>query len=198
MKSIITTGILITFLSACSTKAPEDPGKASPPKMPKIVGSPDKAGTTFDAKQLANEMESNFVTEIRFKKGSAELSSEARKSLASVMKEAKKGNSMKKAKLITWADEEMPSEKKEELSQEQLELAKRRNDTLTKFIQSSNRNIDIDPISMAERPQGLKEMIPNETARIQESLDETGVPETGDKKEGLGKASRSIVIFTRE
>lgn len=198
MKTFISTGILLTLLSACSTDAPKDPGKASPPKSPKIVGSADKAGTSFDAKQLANEMESNYVTEIRFKKGSAELTSEAKKSLASLMNAAKKGDSIKKAKLITWADEEMPSEKKEELPEAQIDLVNRRNDTLTKFIQASNRSVNIDPISMAERPQGLKEMIPTETARIQESLDETGVPETGDKKEGLGKASRSIVIFTRE
>lgn len=198
MKSIITTAVLATLLSACSTKAPEDPGKASPPKTPKIVGSADAAGTSFDAKQLANEMESNFVTEIRFKKGSAELTPDARRSLASLMKQAKKSESIKKAKLITWADQEMPTEKKAELSDEQVELANRRNDTLTRFIQATDRSVNIDPISMAQRPQGLKNVIPTETARIQESLDEAGVPETGDKKEGLGKASRSIVIFTRE
>ena len=198
MRSIFTTAILAALITACSTKPPEDPGKTSPPKSPKIVGPADASGTSFDAKQLANEMESNHVTEIRFKKGSAELTPEARKSIATVMREAKKNHSMKKVKLITWADQEMPTEKKEELSSEQMELANRRNDTLTKFIQASERSVNIDPISMAERPQGLKELIPTETARIQESLDETGVPETGDEKEGLGKASRSIIIFTRK
>ena len=189
MKSIITTGILLCVLSACSTRAPKDPGKASPPKTPKIIGSANKAGTSFDTKQLANEMESNYVTEIRFKKGSAEVSPEAKRALSSLMTSAQKGDSLKKAKLITWADQEMPSEKKEELSDSQVELANRRNDALTKIIQASNRSVDIDPISMAERPQGLKDLIPTETARIQESLDEAG---------GLGKTSRSIIIFTRE
>jgi len=198
MKKIISTCVLITVLSACSTKAPEDPGKASPPKAPKIVGSPDKAGTSFDALQLANELESNHVAEIRFKSGSAELTNEARKKLNSVMKEAKSGDSIKKVKLITWADQEMPAEKKGSLSEEQVELAKRRNDSLSRFIQSSYREIDIDRISMAERPQGLKDLIPTETARIQESLNEAGVPEMGESKKGLGKASRSIIIFTRE
>lgn len=190
---------LIMTLAGCSTKAPKDPGKASPPKTPKIVGSAEKAsGTSFDARQLANEMESNHVTEIRFKKGSSELSADARRSLSSVLAKADKDGFTEKVKLITWADSEMPDEKKGELSDEQRDLAKRRNDALARFIQGKNRDIDIDPVSMAERPSGLRSFIPNETARIQESLDEAGIPEKGDKKEGLGKASRSIVIFTRE
>ena len=199
MKKILSAAVFVTLISACSTKAPEDPGKKSPPKMPKIVGSADSAtGVSFDAKQLANEMESNHVTEIRFRKGSAVLTPEAKRSLSSVIEEARKNKSLAKAKLITWADQEMPTEKKEELSDEQIELVKKRNDALTRFIQSEERKVDIDRISMAERPEGLRKMIPNETARIQESLDRAGIPERGEKKNGLGKASRSIVIFTRE
>ncbi len=191
--------LLVLSLGACSTRAPKDPGKASPPKSPKIIGSAEKAtGTSFDARQLANEMESNHVTEIRFKKGSAELSPSAKNSLSSLLTKAQKEGFTEKAKLITWADSEMPDEKKGELSEDQRELAKRRNDALTRFIQGKNREIDIDPISMAERPSGMKSVFPNEAARIQESLDEAGIPEKGDRKEGLGKASRSIVIFTRE
>ncbi len=186
-------------LAGCSTKKAEDPGKASPPKSPKIVGSREHAsGISFDARQLANEMESNYVSEIRFKKGSTELTTEAKRSLSSTLAKAGKEGSDKKVKLITWADSEMPNEKKGELSEDQRELARRRNDALTAFIQGKKREIDIDPISMAERPGGLKKIVPNETARIQESLDEAGIPEKGERKEGLGKASRSIIIFTRE
>lgn len=198
MKKIISTCLMLTVLGACSTKAPEDPGKASPPKTPKIVGSADAAGTSFDAKQLANEMESNFVYEIRFKKNSAEVPDEAKRALAGLIASAKKQDSLKKAKLITWADSEMPTEEKESLPDAQVELAKKRNEALTKYIQTIEGGVEIDPISMAERPQGLKNLIPNEAARIQESLEAAGIPEKGEKKEGLGKASRSIVIFTRE
>ncbi len=193
------TFITALILAGCSTKAPEDPTKKSPPKAPKIIGTAKTAtGISFDAKQLANELESNHVSEIRFKKGSTELSSDARRSLTKVFARAEKEGSNKTVKLITWADSEMPNEKKGELSNEQRELAKRRNDVLTKFFQEKKREINVDPISMAERPSGLKRIVPNETARIQESLDEAGIPEKGDKKEGLGKASRSIIIFTRE
>lgn len=198
MKYILALTITLT-LAGCSTRAPKDPGRSSPPKTPKIVGSAEKAsGTSFDARQLANEMESNHVAEIRFAKGSSELSPEARRSLTSLLTKADKEGFNEKVKLITWADSEMPDEKKGELSEEQRELANRRNDALTRFIQEKDREINIDPISMAERPSGLRSYIPNETARIQESLDEAGIPEKGDKKEGMGKASRSIVIFTRE
>lgn len=196
MKYILLPALLLGLNTACTT-APKDPGKASPPKSPKIVGGPER-GTSFDAKQLANEMESNFVSEVRFKPGTSNLTQEAKNSLASVIQQARKDNSLKRAILITWADKEMPTEKKEELSPEQIELAQKRNDALTSFIQGKEREINIDRISMAERPGGLKKLIPNETARIQESLEEAGIPESGDKKNGLGKASRSIVIFARE
>ncbi len=200
MKYILLPVMILSLSTACSTKAPIDPGKASPVKTPKIVGKVGgtETGISFDAKQLANEMESDYVSEIRFKKGASELSAEAKKSLTSVIAQAKQGQSMKGVKLITWADQEMPTEKKENLSDEQVELAKRRNDALSNFIQGVERKINIDRISMAERPGGLKKMIPNETARIQESLGDAGIPEKGEKKNGLGKASRSIVIFTRE
>lgn len=197
MKYILIPTLVLGFATACSTKKPDDPGKASPPKTPKIVGGTEK-GISFDAKQLANEMESNHVSEIRFAKGAAALTADSKKAIINVIAQARKENSFKKAILITWADREMPTEKKEELSDDQIELAKRRNDTLTSFIQGIDRNVNIDRISMAERPGGLKKMIPNEATRIQESLEEAGVPETDDKKNGLGKASRSIIIFTRE
>lgn len=195
MRKILSSVGVILLTVSCSTKAPEDPGKKSPPKSPKIVGSADEAGISFDAKQLANEMESNYVTEVKFSKGSADLTANARRAIMNAMTAARKGNSLASAKLITWADSEMPSDKKVELSDEQVELAKKRNDSLSRYIQSIDREIDIDRISMAERPQGLKKMVPNETARIQKSLDEAGIPETGEKKKALGKASRSIVIF---
>lgn len=197
INKLILSAILVASVG-CSTKPPEDASKKSPPKTPKIVGMGREMGMSFDAKQLANEMESNYVTEIRFKKGSVALTPEAKKSLSTVIRNARKGKSLETAKLITWADQEMPSEKKEQLSDQQIELAKRRNDVLTKFIQSEERKIDIDPISMAERPGGLKQYIPTEAARIQESLERAGIPEKGEKKNGLGKASRSIIIFTRE
>jgi hypothetical protein len=197
MKYILTAILMGALMSACSTQKPEDPGKASPPISPKIVDSGEK-GIGFDAKQLANEMESNYVTEIRFKKGSSELTRTAKNLLKGTIARAKKDASMKTAKLITWADQEMPSEKKEELSDEQIDLVKRRNEALSEFIRNSVSKIDIDPISMAQRPEGLKKLVPNETARIQESLEEAGVPEAGEKKEGMGKAGRSIIIFTRE
>ncbi len=197
MRHILLPLLILGLSVSCSTKAPEDPGKASPPKTPKIVEGEGK-GVSFDAKQLANEMESSYVSEIRFAKGTTELTAEAKKSLTSVIEQAKRNDSLAKAILISWADQEMPTEKIGELSEEQIELAKKRNDALSRFIQGEERKINIDRISMAERPDGLKKLIPNQTARIQESLEEAGIPEKGEKKNGLGKASRSIVIFARE
>lgn len=198
MNRIVTSLFLSIFLSACSTKPPEDPSKKSPPKTPKIVGMNREVGMSFDAKQLANELQSSYVAEVRFKKGSVDLTEEAKRSLSDVITRAKKDKSIERAKLITWADQEMPSEKKRELSSDQVELAERRIDVLRKFIQNTEEKIGIDSVSMARRPGGLKKYIPNEATRIQESLERAGVPVEGERKNALGKASRSIVIFTRD
>ncbi len=197
MKSLLYTSLII-FSFACSTQAPEDPGKVSPPKVPKVVGTQDVGEVSFDAKQLANEMESNHVMEIRFPRGSAELPDNAKNKIRETLREARKTGFMEKVKLITWADQEMPTEKGKNLSDDAQALADRRNNSLAKFLLAEERTLEVDPISMAERPQGLKRMFPNETTRIQESLEEAGIPEKGDKKNGLGKASRSIIIFTRK
>lgn len=197
MRTILSLIFTLFLIEACSTKAPRDPGKASPPKSPKIVGASEGSGISFDARQLANEMESNYVTEILFPKGSAKLSEPAKNSLRHLMKQAGKEGFLKKAKLITWADKEMPTEKKESLSRDEVALAKKRNDALTVFIQSSHGKVEVDPLSMAERSEGLRKIFPDERARIQESLDEAGIPENGEKNKALSKASRSIIIFTR-
>lgn len=198
MKTLLAGLLALSLLGGCSTKPPKDPGKASPPKSPKIVGASDESGVSFEAKQLANEMESNYVTEIRFKKGSAELTKAAKTSLSTVMNQAKKEGFLKKAKLITWADKEMPTKKKMELSDDEITLARKRNEALEHFIESREKKIHIDAISMAERSSGLRKYIPDERVRIQESLAQTGIPESGEKNKALSKASRSIIIFTKD
>ncbi len=198
MKILISALLSLGLLGACTTKKAADPGKASPPKTPKIIGSRPKVGISFDARQLANEMESHYVSEIHFKKGSSELTTGAKSALAVVMKQAKRDGFLEKAKLITWSDKEMPSEKKKELTNDDVALAKKRNNVIADFIQSSDKKIDIDPISMAERSSGFRKYIPDERARIQESLDQAGIPETDEKNKALSKASRSIIIFTKD
>ena len=102
-------------------------------------------------------------------------------------------------KLITWSDEEYPSEDEDELSEGQQILVRQRNARIKNFIRDQrNTETDIEMVSMAERSGKLSELWGDADARMKKSLEAAGIPNTDDKEKGTPKASRSIVMLILE
>ncbi|KYG61038.1 hypothetical protein AZI85_08745 [Bdellovibrio bacteriovorus] len=156
------------------------------------------AGPSIEAKQVAAEEEASYVTEFAFKKGSAKLSDGMKKNILQVMNQAKKSGEIKEFKVITWGDSEYPSTHTEKLSQAEVELVKKRNTAIRKYIEGASKGVDVETYSMAERPNALQNMLNTSDARVKKSLEVAGVPTTDTAVKTPSKASKAIVMAITE
>ena len=175
MKKLMSPELLLIFflaLGACSSK---------PPKQAVDTGAP-----SIEAKQLANEQESHFVAELNFPKNSTDLTEDAKSRIRKLNQQAMIKGEIETIKVITWADK-----KEKELSQKQADLVKDRNDEIKNYLEKilDNRDLDVDYelISMAERPNFIKELLATDDARIKKSLESAG--------DLSKKSSKSIVLI---
>ncbi|OYZ21198.1 MAG: hypothetical protein B7Y39_09680 [Bdellovibrio sp. 28-41-41] len=190
MKKLAT--LLILMISACSNK---------PTAVDNISKGDAKPTNTasIEAKQIAAEEEAHAVTELKFKKGSSELSVDSKTKLKKLLSNISKERKVDEIKLITWSDEEYPSEDQDELLEGQQILVRQRNARIKNFIRDQRKvETDIEMVSMAERSGKLSELWGDADARMKKSLEAAGIPNTDDKEKGTAKASRSIVMLILE
>ena len=149
------------------------------------------------ANLLAKKQETTFVSEFSFKKGKSELSTSSKKQLNAISKKALKQGQIEIIKIITWADQEYPSAIKNNLSQDQQLLVKKRNEKIKNYLQkiASNKIYDIELISMAQRPSFLKNLLSSDDAKIKRELESAGISETETSSIKGSKKSKSIVLF---
>ncbi len=190
MKLAITFTTL-ALLSACSNQPKAVDNEARGEAKPTAVAS-------IEAKQVAAEEQAYAVTEIVFKKGSSNLNAESQKKIKDLLKKVEKNQKIDEIKVITWSDEEYPSEDIAELSQGQQILVRQRNSKIRNFIRTQKKEADVEMISMAERPGKLSELWGDSDARLKKSLEDAGIPNTGDAHKSAAKASRSIVMLVVE
>jgi hypothetical protein len=184
--------LIALLVISCASKPAKDSGSNSK------KGSKESKAVSIESKQLASEEESNLVTEITFAKEKANVGSAARKELRDLYRKASKKGDIGEVKVITWADQEYPSANTEELSQKQRDLVKKRNEAIEKYLGLLDKDLDVEKISMAERPSALKKVFSSDDAKIKKSLETAGIPNTDTTVKVPGKASKSIVIFLME
>ncbi len=153
---------------------------------------------SMESKLLANEQESNLVTEIKFDHQKANISGKAREQLKELHRKASKKGKIEEIKVISWGDQEYPSVHEKKLSEVQVKLVEERNATLENYLKTIEKDADIETISMASRPSTLDKWFSSDDARIKKSLETAGIPNTDTTVKVPGKASKSIVIFIME
>jgi hypothetical protein len=178
MKVVLAAGAVIA-ISRCSS-TPEDVGNtARGEAKPTTVAS-------IEAKQVAAEQEAPYVVEVGFDRLRSDLKADAREKVSSLYKSVATPDRIKLAQIITWADHEYPSESKKKLGKDQRELAKRRGETLEKYLKEQNPDLKVKLFNMAERPGKIADLLGSEDARVKESLERTGA---------AAKARRAIVLI---
>lgn len=175
----------LLMLGACAFKKSEKKPIIYPANSPEVTTTNPKE-TSIIAKQLATEQGSNYVTELKFKKGDATISKADQSKIREIYQKAKKQGKINHAQLITWADQEFPTKEKEELADEQQDLVEKRNESLKKFITNLDKSVKVKKISMAERAGAIAKFTDSAEAEVKESL---------DVKDAHGRASEAIVIF---
>lgn len=189
--------LALTLFASCSSKTTKQ--SASPSASTHKVVRPAVESPSMEAKQLANELQTNLVTEFAFKKGSEELSPASKEKLKDISKKALAKGKIEVIKVISWADEEYPSSDKKKLSKDQMDLAHNRNEEIRNYINQiypdEKFSGDIQLISMAQRPGYLKSLMSTDDAKIKKSLETSGIPTTAAPAKTGGKSSKSIVLI---
>lgn len=77
------------------------------------------------------------------------------------------------------------------LNKDQLKLVEDRNDNLEAYIEKFSSHLNVNKISMAERPGVMESILSQEDKRLKKSIEAKGIPTTAHKQ-GTARASKSI------
>ncbi|MGE3974730.1 MAG: hypothetical protein AB7F59_09410 [Bdellovibrionales bacterium] len=148
-----------------------------------------------EVKSAANVTDATFVTEVSFQKGSSQLTPAAKSRISELIRDARGSGEIEDIKVISWADQEYPSEEAKKLSSEQRNLADARNREIRRQIAAVDGAIDVDAYNMAERPNALSRLVGTENAKLKKSLEVAGLPTTASKNKVVsGKASKAMLL----
>lgn len=146
------------------------------------------------SREIARAEDAAVVTEFKFQKGSSRLDETAKADLRRIINEAERKGELKELKVVTWADMEYPSSSDKKLSKAQVDLVKKRNESIKEFVKSYDSKIDVDSYSMAERPNKVEEIFKTSDARIKKSLEDAGIPHSDSDWKHPSRASKSVIM----
>ncbi|MBA2403628.1 MAG: hypothetical protein H0V66_02570, partial [Bdellovibrionales bacterium] len=126
-----------------------------------------------------------FSTEIIFSKGTEAVPHTAKTDIKKMFERARKVGKIYSAKIISWGDQPRPAKKKHSLSSSQLKLVEDRNDNLEAFLERLDLQMNVNKISMAEKPEVMDELLSHDDRILKKHLEFIKVP----------NASKSIVMF---
>ena len=184
IQNILKLTIIAAMFTACSSK-PKDVSNEARGDKPVA-----KTQASMEAKQLAAEQNSSYVTEIAFQKGSDKLTPLSRQKLERLLSAVKDRRQIDEIKVVSWADQGYPSAQVKKLPKNQHDIAEARNETIKSFIKTHNKSIPVEVHNMAERPSTISSLWGGSDARIKKSLESNGLTSNGM----TAKASHAIVF----
>lgn len=189
---ILISTIAFTSIASCTHK----PQKVADIEEPRTSFTEEEDGRQI-TNAAAKEVRAHNFVEINFPQLSAVLSYSATSSLDAAVQQAKQRGEINQIIVLSWSDEEYPSQKRKKLSKLQSALAEKRNVAVKKYF-SSMKNIDVDTYNMAERPNTLSKLFNTADTDLKNSLMAAGLPTTADELQYPSKASHSVVLIKIE
>lgn len=188
--------ILITACKHSETGKDKD-YLSNPTSSPRVTYTEETEGEelTERVSQVAN---ASYVVEVDFPKGTDKLTEVARERLSNLLHTARAAGRVDEIKVLSWGDQEYPSEKQKKLSTTQRDLADHRNENVENYIDSMGFKVDVDTYNMAEQPHLFSKWFNTSDARLKKSLVAAGLPTTADALQYPSKASHSIVMILLE
>ena len=173
-------------------------GCANSPKKVADVEAPRKTYTEEAENRAvissaANEVKAHQFVEINFKPGTHSISESSKRSLDRLMASSLNEGEIDEILVMSWADNELPSAQRKTLSKNEIELAKKRNQTVEKYLKQK-RSVDVDLYNMAEQPNVFAKWFNTTDARLKKSLVAAGLPTTADDPQYPSKASTSVIL----
>lgn len=160
------------------------------------------AMVTDQTEQAAKSLGATSLGEVEFVAGSDALTDQGRTEIRNAIDEARKKGELDHVAVMAWSDQEYPAAKTSQ-SKANVELAKRRTETLKAFLKTDLKIKNIDTFNMAERPGKLKEWLNTKEARVKKTTEVAGAAPVQDSETGLfgekGQASKAVfMVFTKK
>lgn len=167
---------------------------ASPEKN--YVAKTEREQVSIESKQVAAQVGTPYVTEMKFKKGASSLFPAATKKIKTALDDAAKNVKIESVTIVAWSDSELPSDEQKELDDASVELAAKRGETLKKFVESIVPKVSAEVVNMAKRPGKLKKFLKTQDARVLAAFESVGVAHADSpNKTAESKASSGVLII---
>lgn len=140
--------ILSLILLGCSSEMPKKKPIIYSKENPEVNTTNPKT-PSIAAKQIAGEMGSNLVTELRFNKDGSKLNNHHREELKKLFNKAR-SQKLQSVQIISWSDQDYPSKNKS-LSPEEVKLADNRAKVVEDYLKNLSKEAQIKKINMAQR-----------------------------------------------
>ncbi len=177
--------------------------KLDTPKVDSPSGVNGKTTTAVDeqiaksvTQQAATDVGAQYFAEVEFELGSTGLSLDSKTKLQSALAKLK-GTDFRKVMILSWADDEMPSEAVKSLSSEQRKLADKRNKSLSQLIKHQGK-FKISTYNLAEQPNVFQKWFNTKDAQLKNALLAAGLPTTEDSPKYPSKARHAVLLFTKK
>lgn len=188
----LTLGIISMLFSLGCSSAQKTTEEGTPRKS-----AAEEAESRDITQKAANEVQAHKFMEIEFKPGSAELTENAKNSLAKLVQASGQVGKIDEVMVLSWSDYEYPSKNVKKLPKAQIDLAQKRNRAVEHYVKSIQR-VDVDAYNMAEQPNALSKWFNATDNRLKNALVAAGLPTTADDPQYPSKASHSVVLVKLE
>jgi hypothetical protein len=178
IRSLIALSALAFVGAACSTSHKTEEAAVAP-----------------ETKAVAQQNEVSYVADVKFAKGSAVLDDTAKAELDRVIAGAAAAGKIDEIKVLSWADAEYPADVQKALPKAQRDLASRRNRAMNDYIKAKTSGVDIDTYNMAERPNSLEKLFNTSDARIKQSLERAGMPDTATARVSANSSKSTVMLI---
>lgn len=183
----------ISFLALISAVGcANSPQKVTPAQQQRMSAVEEADSLSVTNAAAVKAQASDFV-EIKFNKGSALLTENAKSSLNLIIQQAREEGKIDEVIVLSWSDEEYPSKKLKKLPKAQKELAEKRNKSVEEYVKTM-RSVDVDTYNMAERPNAISKLFNTTDSKLKNSLVAAGLPTTADPTHYASKASHSVIL----
>lgn len=141
----------------------------------------------------AHEVQAHHFVEVEYKQGSAVLTDSSKKSLDQLVRNSARDGKIDEVLVMSWSDNEMPSNQKKKVSNADVALASRRNRAVADYLKGKE-SMDVDLYNMAERPTAFAKWFNTTDNRLKNALVAAGLPTTADDPQYPSKAGTTVVL----
>jgi hypothetical protein len=156
------------------------------------------AAIDSETENASKSMGASMASEISFEEGKANLTENAKNDIRGVIKSAKETGKIDELKVAVWADREYPA-KDTKASKADIDLAKKRADSIKTFIKNEMKVGTVNTYNMTERPNALEKFLKTPQEKVKSTMEASGAaPRTSDETGFFGqkaKSSKAVIMI---